>query len=441
MDRRDRCTHVAHARCDVVMHRLRARLPALALLLATSPASANWLESGVVDIVANLSPAEAEDIEPGDVIDTVRVGSATESGEVSVVSEGDVNTRQSLGFWQVFNGQGNIHSTFGTGGAFRAETGNFPTPTDAEIEVLNSDIDGNFFAGERGTVHITASLVRDLQVADDGSLYLSMGSRAEILTTRTGAYVQVDESSIVGRALQSCRLLETTILVRDSRFACANVDLANVSDMDVRPESTPYSEFRVEQALRMDGATLDVLGGIASTGRIELSPTTTQLTGLRVAATHWVNAGTFEFTRFADGPAELLIGGGSRFLQKGVMKVRNQAAASGLVVSGAGTELEVEADLLVGQAVLGVPQPTVPGTLTVGSGAEVIVHGTLVIGPLAVLNLNEGGTIYAAATEIHGTVNENGGTIVVPESSTTLGGIAALVALAWRSRAGCACRA
>lgn len=413
---------------------LRLLLLVIASLLASSPARASWLESGFVDIVSNLSPAEAEDIQPGDVIDSVQVGSDLESGEVTVVSEGDVTTRQSLGLWRVENGQGNIQSTFGTGGPFIAATGNFPVLRDGVIDVLNSDVVGNFTAGERGTVRLTAALIDDLTVAEGGSAYLAMGSRAEILTTRTGAYVQIDESSIVGRFSQFCRLMETTILVRDSLFACANVDLSRATDMDVYPSLSPFSELRVEQALRMDGATLDVDTGIASTGKIELSPTTTQPTALRVAGTSWVNTGTVEFTRFADGPAEWVISGGSRFLSQGTVKVRSQAGASGLVVSGAGTELEVESDLLVGQTVLGVPQPTVPGTMTVGDGADVIVRGTLVIGPLAVLNLNAGGTIYAGATEIHGTVNENGGTLVLPEPGAALGAVAATSVLAWRSR-------
>jgi hypothetical protein len=277
-------------------------------------------------------------------------------------------------------------------------------------------------------------VIDDLEVSDGGSAYFSMGARAEILTTRTGAYVQIDESSIVGRGTQFCRLSDTAVLARDSLFACANVDLSNGTEAVFRPEQSPYSEIRIQQALRMDGATLDAGGGIAETGSIQLAPTTTQLTGLRVAATSWINEGNFEFSRFADGPAELLIGGSSRFLQKGRMTVRSQAGANGVAVTGAGTELEVQDDLLVGQTVVGVQTPTVPGTLTVGSGGVVIVEGTLVIGALAVLNLNEGGTIYAAATEIHGTVNENGGTLVVPEAGSTLYGVAAFAALALRAR-------
>ncbi len=55
-----------------------------------------------------------------------------------------------------------------------------------------------------------------------------------------------------------------------------------------------------------------------------------------------------------------------------------------------------------------------------------------------ILNLEAGGTIYADATEINGTINENGGTLVVPERASAfaaLGACAALVVLARRSRA------
>jgi hypothetical protein len=112
------------------------------------------------------------------------------------------------------------------------------------------------------------------------------------------------------------------------------------------------------------------------------------------------------------------------------MIVRSQAGANGLVVTGAGTELDAESDLLVGQTVVGVQTPTVPGTLRVGSGGVVIVRGTLVIGASAVLDLDPGGTVYAAATEIHGTVNENGGALIVPEAEGALGAVSAGIVLA-----------
>ncbi len=146
------------------------------------------VRDGLRGVVANLSPGEAEDIDPG-----------------------DVTTRQSLGSWRVSNGQGNVQSTFGEG-SFTATTGNHPSPTEGVLDILDSDIVGNFSAGEGGTLRLTASLIDNISVSDEGSAYLSMGSRAKILTTRSGAYLQIDESSVTGLLLRSCRLMETTIL-------------------------------------------------------------------------------------------------------------------------------------------------------------------------------------------------------------------------------------
>jgi len=159
---------VARSAPEVLMQLRLAVLP-LASILAAPPAGADWFESGFVNIIANLSFVEAEDIDPGDVVETVQVGSPTESGELTVVGEGDVDTRQSLGQWTVRNGQGNIQSTFGSGGSFRAEGGDVPEPEDGVIDVLNSDVEGNFIAGERGTVRVTGSSIDYLTVADGGS--------------------------------------------------------------------------------------------------------------------------------------------------------------------------------------------------------------------------------------------------------------------------------
>lgn len=418
----------------------RGRLLAIAVLLAASPAGASWFESGFVDIVANLSPAEAEDIDPGDVIDSVRVGSELESGEVTVVGEGDVTTRQSLGQWTVRNGQGNIQSTFGVGGPLSVATGNFLTLTSPELEVLNSDIAGNCSAGRQGTLRLIASVIDDLQIGDGGSAYLSMGSRAEIVTSQSGSgkYLQLDESQIVGRALQYCRLFDLTILARDSLFACANVDLSNGTEAQFRPEQTPYSEIRIEQELRITGSDIDVQGGIASTGGIELTGSTLGPTSLAITATSWVNAGDLTMLRHDLGPAELILNGGTRFLQAGTATLVN-VGGDGLVMSGDGTELEVEEDLIVGQVPTLGGTADLPATMTVGGGAEVIVHGTFVLGSQAVLDLNEGGTIYAAAAEILGTVNENGGALIVPEAESALAAASAaasLAAIARRRRSG-----
>jgi hypothetical protein len=67
------------------------------------------------------------------------------------------------------------------------------------------------------------------------------------------------------------------------------------------------------------------------------------------------------------------------------------------------------------------------GTLTIEDGGYVDVGGTLTIHPLATLNLN-GGTLRVGALDNQGTLTENGGTLIVPEPTTTA--FAALVSLA-----------
>jgi T5SS/PEP-CTERM-associated repeat protein len=80
-----------------------------------------------------------------------------------------------------------------------------------------------------------------------------------------------------------------------------------------------------------------------------------------------------------------------------------------------------------------IPQLGVAGTLAVANGGEVDVEGELTIEPTGVVNLDPGGTVRADQLDNLGTVNANGGTlivggtIVVPEPG---GGLAACVAVA-----------
>ena len=62
------------------------------------------------------------------------------------------------------------------------------------------------------------------------------------------------------------------------------------------------------------------------------------------------------------------------------------------------------------------PEGTLPGSLTIEDGGVVDVDGTLTIGQLGTLNLNEGGTLRVGylVFEQDGVLNENGATLVVP---------------------------
>jgi len=80
-----------------------------------------------------------------------------------------------------------------------------------------------------------------------------------------------------------------------------------------------------------------------------------------------------------------------------------------------------------------LPRFNVTGVLDVGGGGRVVIGTLLSVEPGGVVNLNPGGTIYTAAVEnLGGTINENGGTLIVPEPHG--GGAVALGALAWHQR-------
>lgn len=72
---------------------------------------------------------------------------------------------------------------------------------------------------------------------------------------------------------------------------------------------------------------------------------------------------------------------------------------------------------------------TVASTLTIEDGGYVDVDGTLTIGPLSTLNLN-GGTLRVGALDQQGVLNENGGTLIVPEVAGVAAPLTASLALA-----------
>jgi hypothetical protein len=70
------------------------------------------------------------------------------------------------------------------------------------------------------------------------------------------------------------------------------------------------------------------------------------------------------------------------------------------------------------------------GTLTIEDGGVVDVDGTLHIHSPAVLNLEPGGVLRVGALVNDGTLNENGGTLIVPEPGAAMLGGSVLLALA-----------
>lgn len=406
------------------------------LLIAVVPAAhATWIESGDVDIAISTPGTElveAADVEPGDVMAYVYVGGLSTTGEVTVVGEGDINTRKQLGDWDIRQGTGNIQTVIGalsarvTIGASAA-----PTSTAGVLNILNSDLDDlSSFAVYQGTLNVTASRIGSVEVFEDAALYTSLGSRLGNLTTQVESYTSIDESIV--SSTQRCSL-RSTVLVEDSVFRCRHIEIATSggfeADVDVRAVGAPFVTLEATDLFEVQSGDVDISGAVVTTGALELGAFATNL---GVAASLWTNEGG---TDICCGPARLAIGAGTDFHELADVRVAGEAGSQHLTVNGGGTELEVDGDLRVGEYIdFRNRTQTFTGNVTVSNGAVVIVGGTLAIRPQGVLTIESGATVYAAATAIEGTVNESGGTLVVPEAGRALSLAAAIASCAWLAR-------
>lgn len=416
----------------------RLLLAPLGLLLLPGIARATWIESGDVDIAISTPGTvlvEAEDVEPSDVMAYVYVGGTSTTGEVTVVGEGDITTRKQLGDWDIRQGTGNIQTVIGELSA-RVTIGNSaaPTSTAGVLNILNSDLDDiSSFSVYQGTMNVTASRIGFVEVYDGGALYTSLGSRLGNLTTRADSYTSIVESIV--SSTQRCSL-RSTVIFEDSSFHCRHIEIAtsgeSVADVDFRAVGAPSVTLEASDLFEVQSGDVDVSGAVVTTGALEVGAFATNL---GVAASLWTNEGGTKICCGSGSPARLVIGAGTDFHELADVRVAGEAGSQHLTVNGAGTELEVEGDLRVGQTENHLGQPTdFTGNVTVSNGAEVIVHGTLVVRPQGVLTIESGATVYAATVENEGTITESGGTLVVPEAGGMLAGIAALSVLAWRAR-------
>jgi hypothetical protein len=409
-----------------------------ALVLFARTATAIWTEEGDVDIAISTPGTvlvEADEVEPGDVMAYVYVGGPSTTGEVTVVGEGDVTTRKQLGDWDINQGSGDIQTVIGAFSA-RVTIGDSaaPTSTAGVLTILNSDLeDISSFAVYQGTLNVIASRIGSVEVYEDGALYTSLGSRLGNLTTQADSYTSVVESIV--SSTQRCSL-RSTVIVEDSAFRCRHIEIAtsgeSEADVDVRAVGVPSVTLEATDLFEVQSGDVDISSAVVTTGALEVGAFATNL---GIAASLWTNEGGTTVCCGSGSPARLAIGAGSRFHELGSVRVAGAPAFQHLTVNGAGTELEVEGDLRIGQTEDHLGQPyDFTGNTTVSNGAEVIVHGTLAVRPQGVLTIESGATVYAAAVENLGTITENGGTLVVPEANGALAGIAALSACAWRAR-------
>jgi hypothetical protein len=411
---------------------LRSLMLASAFYLLATPARADWTESGdvLISVSVNGVPTaiEAEDIGPDDVVIGVRIGTAGSSaaeGEATVSGETG-SERRSLGLWEVRNGTGNVQSTFGAGG-FIVGSGTSETSLDGVLEFLNSDVTGGIDV-RHGTLRVRAgSRVGGIEVFPFGTAYISEFSHTGFLTAQAGSFVQITDSFVDGSGL-NCRW-RGTVRADDSHITCGmlQVELGGVAEIGLL--SLGPSSLDVTGQITV-GADLSLRNTDVTTGSL-LVPSTVDMNGGT-----WTNLGALDVIPGNPGPTVLRIGSGANFHQEGLARVAGiDSAVEHLVVTGDGTLLEADQDLHLGEYFfLGNPV-SYPGTLTVADGATIIVHGTFQIGSQAIVNLEPGGTIQAAAVnDLGGTINENGGELIVPEPGSTAAGVALLASLATLAR-------
>lgn len=419
----------------------RLLLAPLGLLLLPGIARATWIESGDVDIAISTPGTElveAADVESSDVMAYVYVGGTSTTGEVTVVGEGDITTRKQLGDWDIRQGTGDIQTVIGEFSA-RVTIGSSaaPTATAGVLNILNSDLDDmSSFAVYQGTLNVIGSLIGSVEVYEDGAFYTSLGSRLGNLTTQEDSYTSITESIV--SSTQRCSL-RSTVIVEDSSFRCRHIEIAtsgaSVADVDFRAVGAPSVTLEATDLFEVQSGDVAVESAVVTTGELTLGAYGTYMA---IAASLWTNAGgTSVDPADPTSPARLVIGAGTDFHELADFRVAGYPGWQHLTVNGAGTELEVDGDLFVGEYLDFRDRPqTFSGNVTVSNGAVVIVDGTLVVRPQGVLTIESGATVYAATVENAGTITENGGTLVVPEPGATLAALAAFAALACRVRGG-----
>lgn len=403
-------------------------LAVLGAAFSASPAAANWIGSQPYEIAilvdGNIVEIldDANDVAPDDVIYRVSIGDGRleEEGELTVVGEGSGTNRKQLGGWHVDYGTGNIQSVIGTGG-FVVGEGNGASDLPGALHVLNSDLDGDIRVYDGSSLWVQASTVGSVEVFE-ASAYIE-NSRINTLWTHAGSYTRMQGSIAV--ALAHCPL-RGTVDIEDSTLRCGSAQIELDADVDLSPVLTSSVTLEVTGLLRVDKGSFRVSHAIATTGSVEVAADDGSL---HILDSTWTNAGGVQIKAGASEPTDMTVGGGSTFHEMGTVRVSGLPAFQVLTVTDPTTEFEIDGDLRIGEYLIGSLPYAYSGNVTVKNGATLIVHGTLALNPLGVLNLESGAKVYAASLDDAGTINENGGELIVPEPAETSAAASATVAL------------
>lgn len=409
---------------------------ALIATISATPAHATFSGDGDVTIVVipeggggTIARTPAQ-VLPGDAIQSIKVGDGgpegfQSEGSLTIQQEGDVQTpsaERDLDNVDVEKGDITINSSNVFAalriGIYGTNASNPPIAADAEIQLSRVRGEMNL---QNGTLTISASNLEDADLhVRKGVATVSNSSLEEFDVDAEGAATFVQSSLTQATSLftegevtlDQCTFDTGGFNTFNSEVTFTDTVWTMDGAVDIGDSATDPDTFLVMVSSRIE-STSGLLRAGQTEVRMQLGSDWNLTGDLTLAST------TLEIGRTAD----LHVESGSE------VEVGDDLTVSGtsadLEVRGAGSVVDV-AD----QLVLGGATTCAPGNLLVEDGGVVIVRGELRICAEAVVTLGAGGTIYAGSVnDLGGTIHENGGQIVLPETANGIGAAAAAAAL------------
>jgi hypothetical protein len=406
-------------------------------LLLAGPSGAEWfgtepyriqiLVDGVVQDVET-----AADVKPTDEIHRVWIGDTEgetpSAGELTAYSEVLFPQTRKFGRWFVDYGTGTVQSIVAQGEEFQVGIEDPSDSLPAVLRVIDSELDAPIRVNPDGLLIVrTDSRVGDVEVREDATVRVTSASQIGSVITYPGASVLLRNSYAIS---QNFDHHGGTLIAEDSLVRCFYSHLDSGAHVEIRAANTPYSDLQIRRDLSISDSSLAVSGTTATSYNVVMDGANTQLD---VVASNWATDILQLRPGPLVGPVAMTVAGGSHVRAVLIARVAGHPAYDHLTVTGAGTVMETDDNLNIGEYLAEYGRPTeFSGNVTVAEGAMLIVHGTLVLKPLGVLTIRSGATVHAASIRNEGMIIEDGGTLVAPEPVAA--GAAAAVALAALAR-------
>lgn len=405
----------------------RLMLAFVALVVAAGiprAALALWTESGDVEITVSdqgsIVPREAFEILPTDTILSIRIGDpgpegSRDTGTLFISGEGTPEAPREFGTVDLNVGELDLNGVFGTG---EITSGTLPDEGTSSMSLQLSEFE-RITIGRGSFLGCDISAIDELSVRTGGSALLGTPSSScdlGWLDAWIGSDVEMNGGDL-GLAAHNLAgdvdLTGVTAASFQTDVSDGIIDLENVAwtdsqDFDVETIAAPIV-FSVRGST-VGAQTSDFIGSAAA-----LRPVHTSLAGNTV----WTSAGLVRI--WSGGPFDVVLG--ARLDAGGSLDVSRAGTIVTVGGEGSGSRIDVAGDVLL----------QFSSVLNVEDGGTVDVDGTLTVGSGTTVNLN-GGILRVGVLVQNGTLNENGGLLVVPEASAAASSAAALGAIAWRAR-------